>query len=83
MPRFKVLIKSGAPNETARALHVAEISTFGPSEAGWVGSSETWSTEPEMTAIVEAPDPEAAETRVRNAVGPHCRVSPPEPIAER
>jgi hypothetical protein len=80
MPKFKVPIDSETPAETARDLDAHEIPHIGPAAAGFVDSSSSWTLGTRMTAVFEATDAEAAEARVRQAIGDECEIGPVEPF---
>lgn len=70
MPRFKVHVTSDAPIETSNALMNAGIPTIGPSLAKFTQGQGEWQIGMDMTAVLEAPDAQAAQQRVRQHVEP-------------
>lgn len=79
MQRFKVPVRTDSAVEADQALHGAGIPTIGPAMAGFTEATGSRTISDELTAVIEAENPEIAARRVQELVGQECVVGPVEP----
>jgi hypothetical protein len=82
MSRFKVTVTSDEPMKAWEELDRAGVPTLGPAYAEFVGSPESGTLTRCMTAVLDAPGPEAAVREVRQAVGETGDVGTAEPLED-